>query len=121
MTEQALMKQIQAALSLQGLKCFRANVGMGWTGKRIRNGPRGEVILEDARPFSTGLPKGFPDLMAFCPGGHVRLLEVKTPRGRVSGDQAHFAEIMRPLGFEVLVVRNMEEALSICGDLQTSL
>ncbi|MDL2318491.1 VRR-NUC domain-containing protein [Eubacteriales bacterium OttesenSCG-928-A19] len=114
MSEQVLMKRIQMVLSNAGMKCFRTNVGMGWTGSRVRQNPDGSVTIYDPRPFSTGLPRGFPDLLSLCPEGRTALLEVKTAKGELSKDQRHFAEVMQPLGHVVSVVRSEEEALDAC-------
>lgn len=117
MREQVLMRAIQAALSAEGVKCFRANVGTGWTGDQARRNPDGSITIFNPRVFSTGLPKGFPDLMAFCPGGNVALLEVKTATGRQSEAQVHFAEVMGTIEHMVAVVRSEEEALAVCRSM----
>lgn len=115
MREQVLMKKIQMVLSNEGVKCFRTNSGTGWTGNHVRQNPDGSITIYDPRPFSTGLPRGFPDLLGLCPEGRTALLEVKTAKGQLSKDQEHFAEVMEPLGHTVHVVRDEKEALAACG------
>lgn len=80
MTEQDLQNLIKLELSKMGFCVFRANVGKGRT--------------VDGRYFSTGLPKGFPDLFA-VKDGKIYFIEVKLPNGRLSKDQQHFINIMK--------------------------
>ena len=80
-TEQELMKRIQVALSGAGCRAFRTNVGQGWTGSKVIRHADGSVTILDARPFNSGLPKGFPDLLVVADGGKVTFLEIKTPGG----------------------------------------
>lgn len=114
MTEQDLMKRIQVALSGEGCKAFRTNVGQGWTGSRVMRHPDGSVTILDARPFSSGLPKGFPDLLVVADGGKVTFLEIKTPTGRLSPDQIKFADVLRGMGASVEVARTEQEAVDKC-------
>lgn len=114
LTEQELMKRIQAAVSMTGAKCFRTNVGTGWTGDTIRRNQDGSITIFEARPFSTGLPRGFPDLLTLCADGQTALMEVKTKTGRLSEHQKKFQEVVKPLGHTVTVVRSVEEALDVC-------
>lgn len=112
--EKDLMKSIQAALSGAGCRAFRTNVGQGWTGSKIIRHPDGSITILDARPFSTGLPEGFPDLLVVAQGGRVTFLEIKTPTGRLSTEQIHFAEQLTAWGANVSTARSESEAVRIC-------
>jgi hypothetical protein len=114
-TEQELMKRIQAALSGAGCRAFRTNVGQGWTGSKVIRHQDGSVTILDARPFSTGLPKGFPDLLVVADGGLVTFLEIKTPTGRLTEEQIHFAEQLTAWGANVKTARSEEEAIRVCN------
>lgn len=115
MREQELMQRIQVALSQEGALAFRHNVGKAWAGDEYLWLPDGELLIRNPRPFSTGLPPGFPDLQAFLPpNGQAVLLEVKTEGGRESTAQKRFAETVRKKGVNVFTVRSVEEALERC-------
>lgn len=119
MREQELMQRIQIALSQEGALVFRHNVGKAWTGDALVWLPDGGLLIREPRPFSTGLPPGFPDLQAFLPpDGRTVLLEVKTEKGRESAAQTHFAQVVREKGVCVATVRSVEEALERCKDLR---
>lgn len=113
-TEQELMKRIQVALSGAGCRAFRTNVGQGWTGSKVIRHADGSVTILDARPFNSGLPKGFPDLLVVADGGKVTFLEIKTPGGRLSKEQIHFADTIRQMGASVEVARGELEAVDKC-------
>lgn len=67
--EHALQTEIQNDLAGECLM-FRANVGTGWQSNQIKRfskpeafvAQRGDLLLRNARPFTTGLPAGFSDL-----------------------------------------------------------
>jgi len=52
--------------------------------------------------------RGFPDLTVLLPD-RVYLVEVKQPRGVLSKVQVRVHKKLAELGFEVLVVRSLEE------------
>ena len=121
MTEHALQNQIRNALAG---KCvlFRVNVGTGWTGDVARLNAT-DVLIRNARPFSTGLPAGFTDtfgLVTFeITEGMVgqRIAqpvfgEVKTATGRVSPKQEAFLQAMSKHGARANVWRSVEDALN---------
>lgn len=95
MTEHDLQNLIRLELSKRGFAVFRANVG---TGKTI-----------DGRFFSTGLPKGFPDLFA-VKDNKIHFIEVKLPKGRLSEHQKHFIDVMKnKYNTDVHVFRSVED------------
>lgn len=97
--ETKLQNDIRLALS-KSCVIFRANVGGFYT--------------DYGGYISTGLPKGFPDLFGFRKrDGKMVFIEVKTPKGRVRKEQAHFMEVMD--GYDVLhgIARSVEDAKAI--------
>lgn len=106
-------------------KCltFRANVGQAWQGDATRL-PNGDVLIRNARPFSTGLPAGFSDLFGLVPvvvtpdmvGQRVAVfvaLEVKAPKGRASDKQTAFLKAVNDNGGRAGVVRSADDALAV--------
>lgn len=122
MKEHALQNAIRNALAGNCL-AFRANVGQAWTGDATRL-PNGDVLIRNARPFSTGLPPGFSDLFGLVPviiepqhvGQHFArffAMEIKTPTGRVSDRQAAFLRAVNDNGGLSGVARSASDALDI--------
>jgi len=93
---------------------FRANVGQAWTGSRVVKNLDGSVTIYDARPFNSGLPKGFSDLFGVLPGGRAAFLEVKAPGKKPTDDQINFITQMQRMGAAAGVVRSIQEALDVC-------
>lgn len=61
------------------------------------------------------LPVGFPDLSGITSTGRFIGLEVKTPTGRVSQEQAAFGAMLVKWGACYGVVRSVEDALRLLG------
>lgn len=124
MSEHAIQNAIRNALAGECL-AFRANVGSAWAGqvafKAHRRGlvmldlEPGDIVLRKARPFSTGLPKGFSDLFGLVPGGRFFALEVKAERGRTHGNQDNFLAAVERNGGIAGVVRSPDDARRILG------
>lgn len=123
MSEHKIQNEIRNALVDRGL-FFRVNVGQAWTGDDVQRLPDGSVLITNARPFSTGLPKGFSDLFGLTPlriqQHHVGLqlavftaIEVKGPRGRTSERQQNFLDAVESNGGLAGVARCPEDALDI--------
>lgn len=94
------MRSIMLALSEDGHQVFRANVGLFFTA--------------DGRPVRSGLPVGFSDLFGHRAGdASAFYLEVKTPTGRVSAQQAAFIAAMQRRGAIAAVVRSVDEARQV--------
>jgi hypothetical protein len=81
----------------------------------------GDVVIRQARPFSTGLPKGFPDLVGGVQhtvteadiGKTLALLvfvENKSETGRLSREQEQFIQAMLAFGARAGVARSVEDA-----------
>lgn len=114
MREAALQNEIRAALGARGVHVFRSNVVSGWHG-RVVSQSGGRVTLEGARLVTSGLPHGWPDLTGWTADGRMIALEVKTPRGRLSPEQARLLEVMRACGVIAGVVRSVDDALDLLG------
>lgn len=99
MTETDIQNLIRMALSPHA-KVFRTNVG--------------KVKTQDGKWFDTGLPKGHPDLYGFRKSdGKLFYIEVKTPTGRLSGDQIKFREMVSQYDVIYGVARSVDDALEI--------
>ena len=101
MTEHDIQNQIREVLPLYGFSVFRGNVG--------------KVKMTDGRYFDTGLPRGWPDLMAIK-AGKIYFVEVKGPGGKLRPEQEDFLQFARTtMGCPAGVARSVEDALEICG------
>ena len=56
--------------------------------------------------------KGLPDRLVILPNGHIALVEMKTPTGRLSPAQAALHRRLAALGAHVVVLRSKGEILS---------
>ena len=118
MSEMALLKEIQMALTERGCRAFRVNVGAGWTGNETAVMGDGSVVIRHARRFQTGLPKGFPDLLVLCPNGRTVFMELKTPTGRPSIEQIRFHEFLRGMGHKACICRSVKDAIKAIEEVQ---
>jgi hypothetical protein len=123
MKEHAIQNAIRNSLVDRGL-FFRVNVGQAWTGDEVKKLPDGSVLITNARPFNTGLPKGFSDLFGLTPltiqpehvgqqVGVFTAIEVKTQRGRVSEQQGNFLRAVNDNGGLAGVARSPDDAMQI--------
>lgn len=123
-SEHAIQNKIRLAVSAKKAgTLFRANVGTGFQGHILeRRG--GSLVLEDARPFQTGLPKGFPDLFGIKPIkitkemigqtiGAFIFLEVKTRTGKLRKEQEAVIHFLQENGAIGGVARSPAEAIDI--------
>lgn len=120
MTEHELQNAIRVYISKHHLGViFRGNVGKAWTGIPHRT-PDG-LLLREYRPFSTGLPVGFPDLFGFrtititpdMVGQKIALfcgLEIKTKTGRVRPEQVRMLDFMQSSGCLSGIARSTADA-----------
>ena len=98
--EHKIQNEIQIALSENGRRVFRANVG--------------KVRLEDGRWFDTGLPPGHPDLYGFrISDGKVFYIEVKTATGRPRPDQITFHKMLMKYRIIHGIARSANDAVKI--------
>ena len=126
--EHDLQNEIRLHVSREQLgTLFRANVGQGWAGKvqRMHLTPdTNTILLVNPRPFSTGLPVGFPDLFGFVPvtitpdmvGQEIAVfaaVEVKQKTGRVSAKQRDMMAFLQKHGARAGVARSVDDAVRI--------
>ena len=97
--ERDVQNAIRAYLGAKGIACFRCNVG------RVRTA--------DGRFFDTGLPEGFPDLIALPGNGIVAFIEVKAPKGRLREAQRRFRDWATAKGYIYVVARSVEDVEDI--------
>ena len=82
------------------------------------------ILLVNPRPFSTGLPIGFPDLFGFVPvtitpdmvGQEIAVfaaVEVKQKTGRVSAKQRDMMAFLQKHGARAGVARSVDDAARI--------
>lgn len=113
MSERETQNEIRNALVDHGL-FFRANVGQAWTGDAQRL-PNGDVLIRNARPFQTGLPKGFSDIFGLTNAGQFAAIECKSSAGRARPEQSLFIGAIQKNGGLAGIARSVEDALRIIG------
>ncbi len=127
-SEHEIQNEIRVAVgTTQAATLFRANVGKAWTGNKVVCCDN-MITLSCARPFSTGLPIGFPDLFGFrtvevtpeMVGKKLAVfafLEVKKPGGRTSRAQEKMLAFLRAAGAVGGVARSPDEAIKLLRHL----
>ena len=114
---------IMLALSKSGATIFRNNVGMGWTGKSIRQ-KDGSILILNPRPLHAGLTTGSSDLIGWKTitithemvgkqFAQFVAVEVKTSTGKPSKEQLHFIEAVKKAGGRAGIARTPDEAIII--------
>ena len=115
MNEHDIQSQIRIDFSRQipdGL-LFRVNTGSGWTGSRIQKNRDGSITIFNPRPFDTGVPVGFSDLLGVLPGGKALFLEIKSLKGKPSPAQLNFLAQATKTGAFAGVARSFDDVLKI--------
>lgn len=124
MKETNIMRLIMIAVSrLPGVRIFRNNTGLAWTGQSKSTGS-GTVVITDARPLHAGLCKGSSDLIGWTTiqvapemlGKKVAIftaLETKTASGRATPEQLNFIKAVQDAGGIAGVARSESDALRI--------
>lgn len=122
MLEHEIQNKIRVHISQKQLATlFRANVGNAWTGNQVERNQNGSVLIRDARPFTTGLPMGFPDLFGIksieitpdMVGQKIAafvFVEVKQPKKKPTKAQIHMIEFLKSQGAIGGVAHSPEEA-----------
>lgn len=72
--------------------------------KRVKE--LGGIAYKWTSPGRTGVP----DRIVMIPGGKIIFVELKSPTGKLTPRQAREHETIRGLGFEVIVINNVEDA-----------
>lgn len=120
MSEHRIQNEIRNALAGKCL-LFRANIGQAWTGD-VKKLPGNRVLIENARPFSTGLPPGFSDTFGLLPVvitqdmvgqtiGQFVAGEVKAAKGRATEQQKNFLDAIINNGGRADIWRSVADAL----------
>lgn len=73
----------------------------------------GVAQTKDGRSQRFGLCVGSADIIGIGPGGRFLALEVKTPTGRVSPEQARFIALVNQRGGIGAVVRSPDQARAV--------
>jgi hypothetical protein len=129
--EHEIQNRIRAAISPYG-KYFRVNSGTGWTSndlRRITVAGRyelqpGDVVLKNARPFTTGVPAGYSDVSGATTitvhpslvGEKIAVatfIECKVPGKNPTPDQRNFLSAMREAGAIAGVASSEADAINI--------
>jgi hypothetical protein len=117
MKETNVMQRIRLHLGQSGqTKIFRNNVGMGWTGRVVKN-PDGSITIHEPRPLHAGLCEGSSDLIGWTTvtvspemvGKRLALftaIEVKSATGAPSPAQRNFIGAVRDAGGRAGVARD---------------
>ena len=125
--ETGILKRIMRALgSGRWTRVFRNNIGLAWFGTLLSNRDN-MAVLKDPRRVQYGLQTGTSDLILIhsviitpaMVGKRIAVfggIEVKTPTGRVTGEQKNFIDTVRRMGGIAGVARSEEEALGIVKD-----
>jgi hypothetical protein len=98
--EHRVMNEIRLWCGEHGIPCFRANVGTFET--------------KDGQYVSTGLPKGFPDLIALLDGGRTLFIECKARYGYQSPEQKAFQKMVQDKGFIYIVAKSPDDVERYC-------
>lgn len=61
-------------------------------------------------PGLAGVPKGFPDLMVFVPGGRPCFIEVKRPYNDPMPMQRVWNDRLKKMGYEAFIIDNSDHA-----------
>lgn len=114
------------ALAEPGIFCTRTNVGTGWQGdgKPVKIQGTKNIVLVNARPFSTGLPEGFSDTFGVIARtitpdmvgqtiGQAFFVEYKQPGKEPTTLQQNFITAMRNLGARAGIAISAAEAVAI--------
>lgn len=123
MTEHEIQNQIRDVLNLSNVTMWRVNVCKGFIGKYIRH-QSGSITIQNPRFISSGVPKGFPDLIGIKPVkitpdmvgktiGQFVFIEVKSDNGRLSQDQKLFQSLLKSSGAIGGVAKSMDDAINL--------
>jgi len=129
MSETAILKHIQVAISRAGARVFRNNVALAWAGSSVTKVGQdfGDVLIKNARPIHAGLCEGSSDLIGFTPievtpdmvGKRLAIftaIEVKAPRGHVEDIQRNFIDTVRAAGGIAMIARSEDEAIKLLNE-----
>lgn len=101
-------------LSTGNVRLFRQNTGLAWTGEIVSRTPD-LLMLRNYRPFKSGF-SGLADLTGWVTrdGRAVfTAIEAKSPRGRVTPEQAAFIAAVTAAGGVAGICRTVDEARTL--------
>lgn len=99
------------------LSYFRQTLPHGYLIQHTANRPRSKV--QGAKEKALGVVKGWPDLAIYGParfGSTVWFAEIKAPGGKVSDAQRDVHDRLLGLGFNVRILRSVEDARKAVSD-----
>lgn len=116
MSESDLVKELQCVASEKGHRLFRNITAMGWAGQAtkihdsmmVRVFP-GDVIVRKGYPIRAGLCEGSSDLIGLTNMGRFLAVEVKAPKGRPSGGQESFIDMVKRFGGVGVIAKSVED------------
>lgn len=127
-SEKTIINKILVYFSENGNRAFRQNVGMGWTGKFIKNPMRtsiildpSDVVIKNARPLHAGLCTGSSDIIGWkriiiTPDmvgktyAVFTAIEVKYGNTKTTPEQDNFINVVNSSGGFGKIVHSFEEA-----------
>lgn len=123
LSEHDIQDQIRDVLNLSNTTIWRVNVCSGFVGKYFRNS-NGSVTIQNPRWISSGVPKGFPDLIGIKPVkitedmvgktiGQFVFIEVKAEHGRLTQEQKLFQTLLKSNGAIGGVARSTDDAINL--------
>lgn len=123
MKEHEIQDQIRMALNFSNATMWRVNVLSGFSGYYQRH-QNGDITISKPRFVSTGVPKGFPDLIGIKPiritpemvgktVGAFFFIEVKSENGRLSQEQKLMHTLLKNQGALGGVARSVDDAIEL--------
>lgn len=135
MTEHEIQQRILLSCGSGDARLWRNNVGIGWAGpstrvtagnvRAVASALRpGDVVIRAGRPLHAGLCVGSADLIGYRSvlvgpehlGQRLAVfaaVEVKTPKGRPTTEQARFLEHIRSAGGRAGIARSAGDAAAV--------
>lgn len=131
MNEHEIQQRLLLALGKGDTRLFRNNVALGWVGQTQPIKQRtsvllhpGDAVIRHARPLHAGLCRGSADLIGWktitiTPDmvgqtfAVFTAIEVKSPTGRVTPEQAAFVKMVRRAGGLSGIARSVDEGREI--------
>ncbi len=111
------MRDAEGPIQRAILHYLRATLPHGFLIQSTANKPRSRV--QGAREKAMGAVKGWPDLAIYGParyGATVWFAEIKAPGGKVSDAQKDVHDRLMGLGFNVRILRSVEDARKAVSD-----
>lgn len=129
MSEHITQQRILLAHGSGNVRLWRNNVGTGWAGQATKVTPGnlraiaaglrpGDVVIRQGRPLHAGLCVGSSDLIGYRQVDGIAqfvALEVKSPTGRATKEQAQFLDHINGAGGCAGVVRSVDDASALLG------